>query len=558
MERRWLKSYPPGVRWEIPIDPAPAWRILDEAAARWPDLPAMEFAGRKLRYAELQALVARAAAGLQRLGVRPGDRIGLYLPNCPHYVIAFFAALKVGAVVVNFSPLDAEAMLASKIEDSGAELLVTLDLAALYPTADILLGKTRLRSLVVGSFADFAAGPSPARCAVPDDAAHMHFASLLDNDGAYAPASVDDPATRTAVLQYTGGTTGVPKGAMLTHANITVAVAQFVETTQGANRAMLPGVERVLLVLPLFHIYGEVVMFFGLAQGAELVLHPRFDPAAVARDIMQRRITAMFGVPTMFFALAAYARANAVDFSSLKVCGSGGAPLPREIIDALHELTGVRVTDGWGMSETTAAGTFTPRDASARPGSCGLPLPRVDMKVVDVADALKELSPGEHGEICIKAPNVMPGYWMKPAATAQAFTPGGFFRTGDVGYIDEDGYVFIIERLKDMILCGGYNVYPRVIEEAIYAHPDVEEVIVIGIDDAYRGQSPKAFVKLKDGAAPLTLEALLAFLTGRLGKHEMVRALELRAELPKTAVGKLSKKELCEEERRRSAGSPAR
>lgn len=558
MERRWLKSYPPGVRWEIPVDPAPAWRILDEAAARWPDLPAIEFAGRRLRYSELQALVAHAAAGLQRLGVQPGDRVGLYLPNCPHYVIVFFAALKVGAVVVNFSPLDAEAMLASKIEDSGTGLLVTLDLAALYPTADKLLAKTRLRSLVVGSFADFAAEPIPVQCAVPDDAAHVRFACLLRNDGAYSPASVDDPVTHTAVLQYTGGTTGVPKGAMLTHANITIAVAQFVETTQGAKRAMLPGLERVLLVLPLFHIYGEVVMFFGLAQGAELVLHPRFDPAAVARDIVQKRITAMFGVPTMFFALATYARSNAVDFSSLKVCGSGGAPLPCEVVDALHRLTGVRVTDGWGMSETTAAGTFTPRDASARPGSCGLPLPRVDMKVVDVADALKELSPGEHGEICIKAPNVMSGYWMNPAATAQAFTPDGYFRTGDVGCIDGDGYVFIIERLKDMILCGGYNVYPRVIEEAIYAHPDVEEVIVIGIDDAYRGQSPKAFVKLKDGAVPVTLEAMQDFLAGRLGKHEMVRALELRSELPKTAVGKLSKKELCEEERRRGTASSAR
>jgi long-chain acyl-CoA synthetase len=237
----------------------------------------------------------------------------------------------------------------------------------------------------------------------------------------------------------------------------------------------------------------------------------------------------------------------------LKVCGSGGAPLPREIVDALHHLTGVRVADGWGMSETNAAGTFAPRQGPAKPGSCGLPLPRVDMKVVDVADALKELAPGEHGEICIKAPNVMLGYWMNSEATAQSFTPDGFLRTGDVGYMDEDGYVFVVERLKDMILCGGYNVYPQVIEEAIYAHPDVEEVIVIGIDDRYRGQSPKAFVKLKDGAPLLTLEALQVFLTGRLGRHEMVRALELRAELPKTAVGKLSKKELYEEERRRGA-----
>lgn len=557
MERRWLKSYPAGIRWDLAAAPAPAWRLLDDAAARWPDRPAIGFYGARLSYAQLQALAARAAAGLQRLGVRPGDRVGLYLPNCPHYLIAFFGALRAGAIVVNYSPLDAEAVLAHKIGDSDTDVLVTLDLAALYPTAARLLAKTRLRTLVVGSLADFAGVPIPAQCELPQDAAPLRFTSLLDNDGRYKAATVDDPATHTAVLQYTGGTTGAPKGATLTHANITLAAAQCVETTQGAAPSMLPGAERMLLVLPLFHIYAELVMFLGLALGAELVLHPKFDPAAVARDIADQRITVMFGVPTMFFALAAHARANAVDLSSLKHCGSGGAPLPLEVVELFRQLTGVRITDGWGMSETTAAGTFTPRHGSLRPGSCGLPLPGVEMKVVDVANAQRELAAGEHGEICIQAPNVMRGYWKNAAATAEAFTPDGYLRTGDVGCIDADGYVFIIERCKDMLLCGGFNVYPRIIEEAIYAHPDVAEVSVIGIEDAYRGQSPKAFVKLKEGAATLTLEALQAFLAGRLGRHEMVRALELRAELPKTPVGKLSKKELYEEERRRRAAQPA-
>ncbi|MEZ5531471.1 MAG: long-chain fatty acid--CoA ligase [Steroidobacteraceae bacterium] len=556
MERRWIGSYPPGVRWDIPVEPAPAWRLIDDAAARWPDRPAVAFHGRQLTYAKLHALIARAAAGLQRLGVTPGQRIALYLPNCPQYVIAFFGALKAGAIVVNLSPLDAEATLAHKIEDSGADILVTLDIAALYPLAQRLLASTRLSRLIVGGLAEFAGVPLPAQCEVSRDAAHVRFADLLDNDGHCAPYTIPDPAAAIAVLQYTGGTTGPPKGAELTHANIMMVAAQCAETTRGPAPSMLPGSERVLLVLPLFHIYAELVMFLGIALGAELVLHAKFDAGAVARDIAARRITVMFGVPTMFVSLAAYARTAAVDLSSLKHCGSGGAPLPLEVVEAFRTLTGVGIVDGWGMSETTAAGTFTPRDGVRKAGSCGLPLPRVDLKVVDVRDSARVLAAGEHGEICIRAPNVMRGYWRNAAASADAMTPDGWFRTGDVGYIDEDGFVFIIERCKDMLVCSGFNVYPRMIEEAIYAHPDVAEVSVIGIDDPYRGQSPKAFVQLKPGAAPLTLDALQAFLADRVGRHEMVRALELRAELPRTAVGKLSKKELYDEERRqRAAGS---
>lgn len=551
MSRPWLKSYPADVRWAIDDEPAPAWQLLDAAVAQWPDHPAIAFFARRLSYRELHSLADRAAAGLQRLGVRPGDRVGLYLPNCPQYPIAFFGALKAGAIVVNYSPLDAEATLAHKIEDSGTDVLVTLDLEVLLPKAESLLARTRLGKLVVGGLADFAGLPIPAQCAVPRDAAHVRFLELLDNDGGYWPCAIEDPATHIAVLQYTGGTTGTPKGASLTHGNISMAAAQCVETTRGEPRSMLPGEERMLLVLPLFHIYAELIMFLGISVGTELVLHPKFDVAAVAGDIAAKRITVMFGVPTMFLALAAHARAHPIDLSSLKHCGSGGAPLALEIVEQFRELTGVQVTDGWGMSETTAAGTFTPRHGVQKPGSCGLPLPRIDMKVIDTNDAARELAPGEYGELCIRGPNVMRGYWQQLEATAAALTSDGYFRTGDVGCIDEDGCVFIIERCKDMLLCGGYNVYPRVIEDAIYAHPDVAEVCVIGVADEYRGQSPKAFIKLKDGAPELALEALQAFLAERVGRHEMVRALELRAELPKTPVGKLSKRALYEEERRR-------
>lgn len=553
MDRPWISSYPAGVRWDITIDAAPAWRLLDDAANRWPQHFALDSLGRRLKYRELRALAARAAAGLQAIGVQPGDRVGLYLPNSPHYPIAFFGALMAGAVVVNYSPLDANATLAHKIADSDTGTLVTLDVDPLYSQAVSLLGSTRLKTLVVGSLADFAAQPMPAARELPRESSQRRFLDLLENDGRFAPHRIEDPASEVALLQYTGGTTGAPKGAMLTHGNICAAAAQCEETTQGNEPTIHPGTERVLLVLPVFHVFAELVMFLGIKLGAELVLHLKFDAAVIANDIVTKKISAMFGVPTMFVALLAHARTHGVDLSSLTHCGSGGAPLPTEMIEPFRQATGVTLTDGWGMSETTAVGTFTPRHGRRKAGSCGIPFPRVDIKIVALDDANRELAAGEHGEICIRGPNVMRGYWKNAAASAAALTPDGFLRSGDVGCIDADGFVFIIERCKDMLLCGGFNVYPTVIEDAIYAHPDVAEVCVIGIADDYRGQSPKAFVRMKEGAAPLTLEALQIFLADRVGKHEMVKALELRAELPKTPVGKLSKLTLYEEERQRSA-----
>ncbi len=341
---------------------------------------------------------------------------------------------------------------------------------------------------------------------------------------------------------------------MLTHANLTAACAQYTETaTRTDPPSMVEGEERTLCVLPLFHIYAlSAVMILALRLGAELVLHPRFDPSAVAKDIALKKITVFPAVPTMHVALLSLPGVETFDFSSLKFCASGGAPLPVAVQQTFQALAGCRLTEGWGMSETSPVGTFTPRAAAPRPGSCGVPMPRVEMKFVDVVDPSREVAPGERGEICVKGPNVMKGYWKKPEETAAAFTADGFFRTGDVGVMDEDGYIYIVDRTKDMLIVGGFNVYPRNIEEAIYRHPSVEEVSVIGVPDAYRGETPKAFVKLKAGAPPLTLEALKDFLRDRLGKHEMIGALEIRDELPKTPVGKISKKDLRKSERARA------
>ena len=562
--RPWVKSYPPGVRWDAPIEPALLQSVLESSAVRFAGHAALQFMDRRITYAELDALADQAAAGFRKLGVGPGVHVGLFLPNTPHYVIALFGILKAGGVVVNLSPLDALSTLAFKIEDSETDILVTVDLAALCPQAEKLLESTRLKRLVVGAFPEFAAAPGPVKAVmagqgllseVPSDERHVAFRDLLDNDGRYEAPPLRDPLETLAVIQYTGGTTGSPKGAMLTHANLAAALAQYRETaTRTDPPAMTEGGERTLCVLPLFHIFAlSAVLILGLSLGAEIVLHPRFDAAAVAKDIALKKITVFPGVPTMHVALLGFPDIDKYDLTSLKFCGSGGAPLPVAVQQTFEKVTGARLTEGWGMSETAPAGTFTPRDRPSRPGSCGLPMPRLDMKFIDAADPTREVPFGERGEICVKGPNVMKGYWKKPDATAASMTPDGFFRTGDVATLDADGYVYIVDRTKDMLLVGGFNVYPRTIEEAIYKHPSVEEVSVIGVPDPYKGETPKAFVKLKAGAPPLGLDDLKGFLRDKLGKHEMIGALEIRAALPKTPVGKLSKKALVDEEAARRA-----
>jgi long-chain acyl-CoA synthetase len=549
----WVKSYPKGVRPDVPLDISSLQSVLEKAAARFGDKPALQFMDKRMSYAELDALANRAAAGFQKLGVKPGVHVGLYLPNTPHYVIAFFGVLKAGGTVVNYSPLDALHALEFKVRNSETDILVTVNLASTYPQAEKLLETTRLKAVVIGEFAEFAIAPDAVKAhmtsagmlsEVKQDVRHIAFRELIDNDGRFESHSVDDPADAVAVLAYTGGTTGSPKGAMLTHANLTAACSLYREVLFRSEESELQeGEERFLCILPLFHIYSlVVVMLLGFSMGAELVLHPRFDPAAAARDIGLKKITVYMGVPTMHVAILSLPEIGAMDFSSLRLCASGGAPLPVAVKERWDSVVGCRIFEGWGMTETSPIGTFTPREAPFRPGSCGIPYPGTLMKLVDVVDPTREVAQGERGEICVKGPNVMKGYWKQPEATANAMTADGFFRTGDVGYM--------VDRTKDMLLCGGFNVYPRNIEEAIYQHPSVEEVSVIGIPDDYRGETPKAFVKLKAGAPPLTLEEMKAYLKDRLGKHEMIGAMEIRDALPKTPVGKISKKELREYEAR--------
>jgi long-chain acyl-CoA synthetase len=557
----WIKSYPRGVRWDAELTTMPVQQILERSAAKWQDNPALNFMNKKILYRELNDLANRAAKGFQKLGVRPGVHVGLYLPNTPHYVIAFFGVMKAGGTVVNYSPLDAEKVLEHKVEDSETDILVTLDLKALYPQMGRLFGRTRLKTLVVGNLAEMTPAPEAVRAqmshngetvTVPKDSKHVTFDELVNNDGEYVAFPISDLRESVAVLQYTGGTTGLPKGAMLTHANLSSATAQYVETTHTEPQLLDEGRERILAVLPPFHIYALTVnMLMGMRIGAELILHTRFDAAAVVKDISEKKVTVFPGVPTMYVAIINYPDVEDLDLTSIKWCASGGAPLPQEVQKRFQDISGCRLAEGWGMTETSPTGTFTPLEGAVKPGSCGIPIPGITIKFADVDDPSRYVGPGEKGEICIGGPNVMRGYWKRADATKETMTEDGFLRTGDVGYMDEDGYVFIVDRTKDMLLCGGFNVYPRIVEEAIYQHPSIEEVIVIGIHDDYRGQSPKAFVKLKANSSAVTLEQMKDFLKDKLGKHEMISALEIRDILPRTAVGKLSKKELYEEEARK-------
>jgi long-chain acyl-CoA synthetase len=548
----WERSYPPGVRWDAPLEIGTVPSILDGSAEIYGEKPAIEYRDRQISFAELAALSKRAAEGLRRLGVGHGTPLAVYLPNTPYHLITFFGALRLGAKIVHLSPLDAERELAYKLRDSGAKTLVTVNFPVMLPRALKLLQDGHAERLIVGDDARWGAPSIPLEPIGVSDKV-FNYEALLANEpaGAFPNLSPDD----IAVLQYTGGTTGTPKGAMLSHGNLSAAVSIYGAWQSG--QGVEPAQDRVICVLPLFHIYALTsVMLRSIKSGNELMLRPRFDVETTLRDIEVKRATAFPGVPTMWIALNAVPGIEKRDLSSLKHCYSGGAPMPVEVQQRFERLTGHSIRGGWGMTESSPAGTNLPYSGSFPSGTIGLPLPGLVIDVVALDDPTRVLGFGEIGEMRIKGPNVFKGYWNRPEETAKSFIDG-FFLTGDIVYMREDGYLFLVDRKKDMIISGGFNVYPQVVEQAIYEHPDVEEAMVIGVADAYRGEAAKAFVKLRAGVRELTLEALNNFLADKVGKHEMPTALEIRPALPRTSVGKLSKKELVEEERQKRAAATA-
>ncbi|MDE2410717.1 MAG: long-chain fatty acid--CoA ligase [Sphingomonadales bacterium] len=532
--------------------------MFDHAVDRHGDWPAIDFMARKWSWRELGDLARRAARGLQDLGVRPGTRVGLCLPNTPYYVAAYFAVLRAGAVVVNLNPLYTARELEQLVVDAQAELVIAADLANLLPLFAPMIGRTSLRRVVVCPIAD--ALPPLKRgayrlfkraqiAAVPRDLRYVAWESLVERDAAPDPVALDPQDL--AVLQYTGGTTGLPKGAMLSHANLAANSAQMV-----AHVGHMPDrQERTLGVLPLFHVFAlTTVLNYAVDTAAEMILLPRFEMDTFLAAARRTRPTQFLGVPTLYAALAKQDLRGC--FDEVRVCISGGAPLPLEIRQAFEARTGKRVVEGYGLSEASPIIACNPIEGVVKDNSCGPAFPGTVLEIRDPDDIDRVMKTGEKGEVCARGPQVMKAYWNRPQESEKTFIYGAL-RTGDIGYLDEDGYLFLVDRIKDVILCGGYNVYPRVIEDALYEHPMVAEAVVIGVPDAYRGESPKAFVVLHPG--DLIGEAeLLDFLSSRLNPIERPSAIEIRASLPRTLIGKLSKKDLVDEEaaRRAAAGRP--
>ncbi len=543
--RPWERFYPPECVGG-PIRTGLVTGLLDEAASAWAGRPAIDYRDRKIGFAALAEAADRLAAGLLALGLRPGERVALLLPNTLWHSVAFFAALKAGLTLVHLSPLDAPREIVFKLEDSGARTLITTDLAGMDDAAAKLLATGKIDRLLVGEDARWGgpAAPAPA-----GSAQIVSLSALLDGraPGQYPAMREQD----VALLQYTGGTTGAPKGAMLTHANLTAATRIYQSWRDGFSET---GTQRVIAVLPMFHVYAlGVILLLNIADGNEILLRPRFDVAATLDDIERKRATSFPAVPTMLIALLNEPGAAGRDFSSLQVVGSGGAPLPVEVGAKIERMVGSRLRTGWGMTETAAVGTRVPQGVPYRPGLIGVPLPGIDMRIVSLDDPARPLGPGERGEIAIRGPNVFGGYWNRPE-TANCFVDG-WFLTGDIGSMDGSGLFSIADRKKRMIISGGFNVYPAMIENAIHEHPAVGEVIVIGVPDEYRGEAAKAFVALRAGANPFTLDELRAFLSDRLGRHELPAHLEIRESLPKSPVGKLLASVLIEEERARAGAA---
>ncbi len=534
--------YPQGVRWDDPIAQGTLPDLLSQAAADFGARPAIEFRDRPISYAELEDRVEIAAGAFLRAGYGRDSTVALFLGNTPDHPVNFFGVLKAGARIVHLSPLDGEIALSHKLSDSGARVLVTSSLSALLPTALKFLDKGLLDRLIVCEEDDWGKVGTP-QTPLPNNSAIITFRQFID--GATKPAQwpaidIDD----VALLQYTGGTTGLPKGAMLSHGNLTSAVSIYDVWGKKARADRNNPIERVICVLPLFHIFAlTVVLLSSIRRGHLISLHQRFDVEAVMRDIEVKRATAFPGVPTMWTAIAALPDLDKRDLSSLMNVTSGGAPLPVEVAKILEHKAGMKLKSGWGMTETCSPGTAHPQEGPDKPGSIGLMLPGIELEVVSLDDPKKVLPVGEVGEIRIRGPNVTKGYWNRPKETAQAFVDDRFL-TGDIGYMDADGYFYLVDRKKNMIISGGFNVYPQMIEQAIYTHTSVHEVIVIGIPDDYRGEAAKAFIKLRADAKPFTIEELRALLAGKLGKHELPVALEFVEELPRTSVGKLSHQEL--------------
>ena len=532
-----MKFWPNGVPRSIKYPDAPLFGLLRKSAEKHPNNLAVIFQDKRVTFKELDTLSDKFAAALHDMNVKKGNRVALFLPNIPEYIISYYGALKAGAVITAMSPLFKERELEYQLNSSGAETIVTLD--SLYPLVKGIRKKTKLKRIIV-------TGAPPIKF-VKDPQVHF-FQDLMERYSPEPPKLETNPKEDLAALQYTGGTTGVPKGAMLTHRNLVSNAVAF------ATWLRLSEAEEVFMaVLPLFHIYGMTTSMNAPIYGAEtMILIPRFDPKEVLGAIERHRVTVFCGVPTMYIMLLNHPEAAQYDLLSLRFCVSGGATLPPDVQKKFIELTGGVLIEGYGLTEASPVTHVNPADATMKTvkiGSIGLGLPDTEAKIVDLETGTRDLSFGEIGELVVRGPQVMKGYWKMPEET-KAVLKGGWLYTGDIAKMDEEGYVYIIDRKKDMIKYGGYSVYPREVEDVLYEHPAVKICAVVGKPDPVAGEIPKAFIVLKEGKKA-TEEEIIDFVKGRVAAYKRIREVEFRGNLPMTSVGKVFRKALREEEVRR-------
>jgi long-chain acyl-CoA synthetase len=558
----WLDNYPPGVPEHVELPKASLAGLLEDAARDFPHAPVLHFEGRTTSYAQLLSQVRRFSGVLASLGVGRGTKVGLILPNCPQAVVALFGALRLGATVVNNNPLYTERELGHQLADAGVEVLVCLDLV--YERVKAVRPHTAIREVVVTSVLDELPGVKrvlapytrkgkAASAAIGKDEPVRRWREALGS-ATDVPDPVEiDADNDLALLQYTGGTTGVSKGVMLTHANLRANVEQVRAWFPDAD----PGREVMMAVLPFFHVYGlTVCLLLGLRLGAALVLLPRFDLDGVLSAVDKYRPTLFPGVPTMYVAINNAAAKGGHDLSSIKACLSGAAALPLEVAERFERLSGGRLVEGYGLSESSPVAIANPIYGKRKAGTIGMPIPDTLARVADPVDPAKTMPVGEPGELALAGPQVMRGYWNRPDETAQVLRDG-WLLTGDMAVMDEEGYFSIVDRKKDLIIAGGYNVYPREVEEVLYEHAKILEVAVAGVPDSYRGEIVKAFVVLRSGEQA-TADEIREFAKARLAAYKVPRSVEFRDELPKTMIGKILRRALVEEHQAsQKAGSGA-
>ncbi|MEW6637770.1 MAG: long-chain fatty acid--CoA ligase [Actinomycetota bacterium] len=540
-EKPWLKVYEGHADPEVEVFEGSLHDLFRECVEEHRGKTALTFYGTAFEFGRLEALVEKMAASLASSGVSRGDRVALMLPNCPQYVISFFATVRLGAIVTQLNPMYVEREIEHIVRDSGAGTIVVY--ADVYPRVKAILPQTDLENVIVVSFRGEPEGLEPG---------HHEFSRFLSRDAEPAPGVEIDPAEDVAALQYTGGTTGRSKGAMLTHRNLVANLQQTIDMFVEDPREYANN-ERIVAVLPFFHIYGlTCCMLFGLRLGLNQLLLPRFDVSEVL-ELFERERPAMFaGVPTMYMGLVASgANLRKHHLHEVRIFNSGGSALPVNLKRTFEERTGRPIYEGYGLSEASPVTHFNPPFAgSPKEGSIGIPIPSTEARIVDVETGEREMPPGEPGELLVRGPQVMKGYWRMPGETEKTLRNGWLY-TGDVATMDEEGYFYIVDRKKDMINASGYNVYPREVEEALFEHPDVAEAVAVGVPDEYRGESVKAFVVKRRGS-DLTEAELISFCRERLAPYKTPKMVEFREELPKSTVGKLLRRVLADEERNKA------